>query len=546
MDSPPSSRALTAPAKFLTPPAEAVASRLSFLTLDGRPLPTPREWQPALLCIDATPSDWDRVQLARHDLPMPVSLRRLAGQPQIVADWPRSGVGHYCLNLIYGDNREQTTVTVASEKLTPEATDRLLLDLETELPASIALALQQLGAFAGLHLRPAGETTLAQEFIRLQRAIQGVRGRPGLAALLPQIARDPYQRLRSLDVWTPWERARRPHPARLLQAVAAGPQLALDRPPERVLDTRVEHTADVYENQLLKTYHTQVDRRLRRLRRVLSTQPTLQADTHNLLSRLEASRRQAPFLECVSLPAYLPTQLTMVLQRRSEYRAVLEGYLELHRSPAIRLDEPTLDAPFENLPSLYQTWGTLQVVAALLTAAYEAGYTLQTQRLAGRDSGGVFVRLLPDGDPILTFVHPTTGTAVRLIPERTYSAVGLIRSLSFSQRPDIAIEIFSPSAPPRVILFDPKYKLSSDGLKNASTPLKADIDKMHTYRDAIRDDQGQHVVQSAHILYPGQTTLYGEGIGALGANPQDMSQLQAELRRLLDLPTDTSQTTSEI
>lgn len=517
----------------LTP--NPAAQWLSFLTTDGRPLTGPREWQPALVCVSAPAGDWDQIRLDRHDLPLPVSLRRLGGQSRILADWPRSGVGHYRLTCAWAGSQEQITVTVLSEKLTPEATDRLLLDLETELPASIALALQQLGAFAGLHLHPAGASTLAQEFTRLQRAVGGVAGRPGLAALLPQIAHDPYQRLQSLDVWTPWERARRPHPARLPQAIAAGPLLALDRPPERVLDTRVEHTFDVYENRLLKTYHSQVDRRLRRLRRALGAQSVLQAALHDIQVRLEAARRQASFLTNVSLPTHLPTQLTMVLQRRPEYRAVLEGYLELHRSPTIRLDEPALDAPFENLPSLYQTWGTLQVVTALLGVAAEAGYVLQTQCLAGRDTEGVFVRLLPNGEAILTFVHPATGTTVRLIPERTYSTTGPLRSLSFSQRPDIAVEIFTPGSPPRVILFDPKYKLDSDGQDSAGSPLKADIDKMHTYRDAIRDTGGHRVVHSAHILYPGETLLYGAEVGAIGANPQERATLQSQLRHLIPL-----------
>ena len=509
------------------------APRLSFLTMNGQALTAPHEWQPALVCVDAPASDWDRIRLDRHDLPLPVSLRRVGGQPRILADWPRSGVGNYRLTYVCASDRDQATVTVRSEKLTPAATDHLLLDLETELPASIALALQQLGAFAGLHLRPAGETTLAQEFTRLQRAVGGVAGRPGLAALLPQIARDPHQRLQSREVWTPWERARRPHPARLPQAIAAGPLLALDRPPERVLDTRVEHTADVYENQLLKTYQIQVDRRLRRLRRALGAQPALQAATHALQTQMEVAYRQAPFLAAVSCPAHVPTQLTMVLQRRPEYRAVLEGYLELHRNPTIRLEEPALDAPFENLPSLYQTWGTLQVVAALLAAATEAGYTLQEQRLAGRDTDGIFVRLLPDGKAILTFVHPATGTTIRLIPERTYKTTGSLRSLSFSQRPDISVEIIPPSGPSRVILFDPKYKLDSDGQESTSSPLKADIDKMHTYRDAIRDEWGGRVVHSAHILYPGQTVLYGAEVGAIGANPQEGALLRAQLQHLL-------------
>ena len=193
----------------------------------------------------------------------------------------------------------------------------------------------------------------------------------------------------------------------------------------------------------------------------------------------------------------------------------MEGYLELHRNPTIRLEEPALDAPFKTLPPLYQKWGTLQVVSILLSSGLASGFPLQTQHLAALDSEGVFVHFLLNGDSVLALVQPATGTALRLIPERTYCSTGSPRSLSFPQRPDVAIEIIPVDAPLFVVLFDPTYKLSNDGIEAAAVPLKEDIDKMHTYRDAIRDNQGGHVVCSAHTLYPWQTFLYGAEIGAI-------------------------------
>ncbi len=46
-----------------------------------------------------------------------------------------------------------------------------------------------------------------------------------------------------------------------------------------------------------------------------------------------------------------------------------------------------------------------------------------------------------------------------------------------------------------------------------------DIDKMHTYRDAIRGEKGISVVQYAAIMYPGIHQNYEEGIEALQAYP---------------------------
>jgi predicted component of viral defense system (DUF524 family) len=355
--------------------------------------------------------------------------------------------------------------------------------------------------------------------------------------------------LQSYEPWVARERARRPHPARLAQALAHGHNLDADRRPARVLDTRVEHTADIYENRLVNAFCHQVNQRLRRLLRVAESPhrtgtTALVADTTSLLDRLGRARRQASFLDQVSLPAHLPTRLTMVLLNRPPYRAALEGFLELHRSAAVRLEEPALEAPLENLPQLYQVWGTLEVLLALLDVAAGLGYQVRAQHLIGRDAGGVYVRILPDGEPALMLVHPEHQTVVKLIPERSYGRRGPLRSISFQQRPDIAVEVQTPGDAPRVYLFDPKYKLDSELLDaeySDGQPKKVDIDKMHAYRDAIRDPAGRRMVQYAAVLYPGPPVRYDPGIEALpaypGAGPLLAQCLREVLAVALDAPT---------
>jgi predicted component of viral defense system (DUF524 family) len=110
-------------------------------------------------------------------------------------------------------------------------------------------------------------------------------------------------------------------------------------------------------------------------------------------------------------------------------------------------------------------------------------------------------------------------------PQRRYERVqhGL-RSLSFQQRPDIAIEIERPGGDNDVWLFDPKYKLDSEELEGEdpqARPKKVDIDAMHSYRDAIRDERGNRVVRYAAILYPDQTQMYMLGLAALRARLED-------------------------
>jgi hypothetical protein len=510
---------------------------------DGTSVDAPREWSPAFVEIFVPIDRWEDVRLWRQGEELPVYLKRLGGRPRLLADWPRSGAGRYRLRLECLAETEERIVNVRPEKISSESYARLLEDLEGRLPVSVALGLQRAGALSGIVFRPPSETTLAEESNRLKRAVAGTAGRPGLSKVLVELARSPHVILRTTEPWVLRHEARRPHPARLVQAISLAGNLAADHLPERVLDTRVEHTGDVYENRLVKSYVYQVEVRLRRLIRALeASPPSLGAqarirDQERLLRELLWARRQAAFLDEVELLAHLPTQLTMVLRRRPPYRAALEGYLEFRRSAAVRLEEPNLDAPLENLPSIYQTWGTLEVISALLNVASELGYGTEHQRLVNRDAGGYYVRVLPGGSPALLLVHTGHGTLVRLIPERSYTkGSGRLRSISFTQRPDVTIEVQPANGPPRLYLFDSKYKLDGELAEGESAdgkPKKVDIDKMHAYRDSIRNEKGERVVRYAAVLYPGPRMRYGEGLEAVRAYPGFEEDVEKQVEGLL-------------
>jgi hypothetical protein len=83
-----------------------------------------------------------------------------------------------------------------------------------------------------------------------------------------------------------------------------------------------------------------------------------------------------------------------------------------------------------------------------------------------------------------------------------------------------------------VWLFDPKYKLVADDL-GETKPVKADVDKMHAYRDAIRGADGRPVVRLAALLYLGQTVRWGEELAALHAHPHQVDALDRDLNAAL-------------
>lgn len=227
----------------------------------------------------------------------------------------------------------------------------------------------------------------------------------------------------------------------------------------------------------------------------------------------------------------------MVLLKRPPYRAALEGYLELHRSVTVRLEEPGLASPLEQLPRLYQVWGTLRVLAALLDVAVAHGFSVVRQRLTGRDRDGVYVRVLSNRGPAVA-LDRADGCTVNLISERTYGRAGALHSISYSQRPDIAVEIERPDRTTTVLIFDPKYKLDGENLGDNigdGSPRKEDIDKMHAYRDAIRDESLARVVTYAATLYPGPEVRYADGLEALSASPGRTDELDERLRAVLSM-----------
>lgn len=507
------------------------------LDAGGGAIDAPAEWTPALVEVLVDPAAWEGVRLTVQGAAIPVSLRRVDGVVRVVADWPRSGPGRYRLHVHGAGFDGESVVSIAPGKLSRDAFAQMLEDLEARLPVIVALGLQRAGGLIGVALPPPGQTTVAQEVVRLRRAVLGVPGRPGLAQVLDELARDPHRMLRPTEFWVREDQARRPHPARLAQALARSANLTDQGRLARVLDSRVDPSPNVYENRLVLLFHQQVALRLRRLGRVLAVrQDGDSAEIEHLRQRLLTARRHAAFLDDIGIPSHFPMQTTMVLLKRPPYRAALEGFLELHRTVAVRLDDPALEVPLENLPRLYQLWGTLQVIAALLDTAASVGFVVTTHQFLRRDGEGFFAQVLPGGCPALILAHPGDGRIVRLVPERTFGIGGQIRSVSYPQRPDVTIEVESPNGRRRLYLFDPKYKLDGEPLEGESwdaRPKKVDIDKMHAYRDAIRDASLNHVVDYAAILYPGPEVRYPTGIEALSAYPGAEAPLLSRLRDVL-------------
>lgn len=189
------------------------------------------------------------------------------------------------------------------------------------------------------------------------------------------------------------------------------------------------------------------------------------------------------------------------------------------------------------------------------------------QRLVSATSGdNPFVHILPGKVPLLHLHHPVNDIHVRVYSERSYGqGSNQLYSISFDQRPDVSIEISAPGEPLRLILVDPKYKLDSELLggergvleseldamlegqlpklavlpmmplapAQSGRPKKVDIDKMHAYRDAIRNSDGYRAVVYAAIMYPGETVRFGNELAALRALPGKVAGSIEEVATML-------------
>ena len=510
--------------------------RLQFVDASGEPTDLPREWEPSTLEVGITPAEWPETQLRLQGELFSNAKATPSWRGTVSIEWPRMGPGNYLIEFEAPSCSASMSFTIWSKKLSRQALARTIDALESGLPTSIAVGLQRLGGLQGIRLLPRRASTLAQEILRLRRAVRGTPRRPGLARALRSISRDPHRIFRSDDVWMRADRVRRPQATRLALAVATTGNVSEDRALRRLIDQRVEHTADVYENRLLKTFVEEVASRLRRLLAEVADRKAESSQLEQLYTELSGAERAATFLAEVSTPRDLPIVLTMMLLGRPEYRAVLDGLVEYRRSVAAHLEEAALDTPLQNLPYLYQRWCLLEVIDAVTRVAGERGYRVVEERLSRRRQGALFIEVLPIKSPLVRYRHDESGTEATLTHERTFDRESLPRSVSFAQRPDIVLEIRTRDSVPRLFVFDPKYKLDSEGVDEEGVtgrPRKTDIDKMHAYRDAIRGEEGERLVEYAAILYPGSPRYFGDNIAALQAVGGCEARLRMELNEVL-------------
>jgi uncharacterized protein len=287
-----------------------------------------------------------------------------------------------------------------------------------------------------------------------------------------------------------------------------------DHLPPSVEHVRIDPTCDTPENRFVKTF---LDQALAIVRRVhdlavadggvpAALAENLRAECDEMMRSLGAIRHHAMWRD-VGPMTHVPAGST-ILQRRAGYRDIYRHFGRLRNAMRIPLEVQTLRRLLEirDIAELYELWCYFSLVRIV---SVELGTPSTADAPVAED-----LKLAIQRDFTVSWTDRIT-----LFYNRGYS-----RSLSQDRqsysvplRPDIALEV--ASGPNRGLhLLDAKFKLDSVSSWEPDQETderfgifkRADLYKMHTYRDAIPR------ARSVWVLYPGtETRFYAAGIPIL-------------------------------
>lgn len=248
-------------------------------------------------------------------------------------------------------------------------------------------------------------------------------------------------------------------------------------------------------------------------------------------TRLQRARTNALLVDVEPIRAWKgPTEL---MRRDRRYRAVAQAWQMLWQRPFVAVESPAYELPVDDLPALYERWCVLEVARALMGL----GEPLDQQLFAAptRTTHGIgpatwSVRLAEDRP--LVRRRGSDGAEWRLWYHRRFAPnVGQGAQLGsldpFLRVPDIVIEIVRPPSPPRLLIFDAKYRLTAAG--NLSEEV---LESAYAYHGGL-GYAGIPASVGTYVLFPGGEGFAAGGVGAVPMIPGEPSSLQSIIERTL-------------
>lgn len=266
-------------------------------------------------------------------------------------------------------------------------------------------------------------------------------------------------------------------------------------------------------------------------------------ETERVLSGLDETLSQPLFREVGRL-SVVPGD-NQVLRRREGYRQIAAAAALVDASLGLDLD---VEDPFlvsrKSVATLYEYWTFVRLARA---AARAFDSPKSEADLWKPSSSGMSLILRAGASTRLEFVTQVGSRSVRgdLFFNREFRAGG--DSWSRSMRPDASLVLRVPGSSETWLHFDAKYKVDwerpfesigaaeEEEAENAGVSTRADLLKMHAYRDAIRNSAGSYVLfpgsQAASFAVDQQEFL--PGLGAFPMRPTEVDRDEAALVNFL-------------
>lgn len=448
---------------------------------------------------------------------------------------PGLNTGRLGLVVLDGDGKivGMAAVEVRSQKVEYRTHYRRMMEDITEHCLSL---LMELRSPTGLRFAPdPGKTseTIHQRFAFL-RSLLGSRH---FRDALHRISSHPHRRWEPEDTICDIRRSFRPSASSLRQ-IAGGTrrmQLPPGHPlvkcvaslPERITVYRNVQSDDTPENRFVKYALLSFSGFLSRMRHKLEkigngADVRLRSEIKSLEGELE-SVLSAEIFRGVSDPDMLPTG-SPVLQRKEGYREVLQAWFRF--DAAARLvwhgGDDVYGAGQRDIATLYEYWVFFRLLG-IVSSVFKLA-TPAVEELIEETGDGFGLKLKSGKHLALRGSFESGGRKlnVEFGYNRTFSADynhTKVGSWTKSMRPDYTLSLWPSQFEPEDaeaqelmvhVHFDAKYRVdrltelfggddadSEERQEQRGTWKRADLLKMHAYRDAIRRTQG------AYILYPG-------------------------------------------
>ena len=381
-----------------------------------------------------------------------------------------------------------------------------------------------------------------------------LEGSPDIDGIAALILNDPHMKINVEYALTPMERVSFVEPGSILKTLLKSDNFAILPQNHSLVGTRLAntlalktqksifpsqvvtqykyHTVDTIENRFVKHFLKQVRHRLdglaSEMRGVSGTYLNSEIETNieKILKKINMFLKD-PFWTDVAPMTFIPAN-SQVLQRREGYRQLFSLYSLLQLCTRCDFDADDFKNLLEtkDTPTLFEYWSFFNVKDILDGNGRKI---IDCRSIVTDDQKEQKIHLCTvityEDNIRLAFNQDYSGTT-GCSPEDDFDAQHITNS-SYSHKliPDIVINKGG-----KILILDAKYKgrqgsgtfYGEDEYGGISKWKDEDIDKMHTYREAIKNVAGAFILYPGEIpvIYPAHNAkkLY-EGVGALPLKP---------------------------